>query len=109
MASQEKKIPVDVKDLESEVALIFGFKDELSAAKIANQFSRSNENLKILGGVFENEFINREKVIVLAEIPSQEELLARFVGSIKAPIANFANVLQGNIKGLTYILSNIKS
>jgi len=109
IASQEKNMPIDVKKLESEIALIYGFEDEISAAKIINQFSLTNENLKILGGVFENEFIGREKVIELAKIPSREELLGRIVGSIQAPIANFANALQGNIRNLFYILNNIKS
>lgn len=109
IASQDKNLPVNTKELEGEVALIFGFEDEMSAAKISNQFASENENLGILGGIFENEFIDKEKVIVLAEIPSREELLARLVGSIKAPLSNFANILQGNIKGLIYVLTNIKS
>ena len=71
-------------------------------------FSEKNENLKILGGFLENEFRSREEVVVLAKIPSKQELLAKVIGSIKAPISGFANVLQGNIKGLVYLLSNIK-
>lgn len=105
---QEKNVPIDIKKLEGEIALIFGFGDELSAAKITNQFSLGNENLKILGGFFENKFIDKEKVVALATIPSLEELLARVAGSIKTPISNFINVLQGNIKGLIYLLSSIK-
>jgi large subunit ribosomal protein L10 len=34
--------------------------------------------------------------------------LGKLVGSIASPISGFLNVLQGNIKGLIYILSAIK-
>jgi len=109
IASKDKKFPVEADKIAGEIALIFGFKDELSAPKIARKFSKENENLKILGGIFEGQFIEKEKVLALAEIPSREELLAKMLGSMQAPIANFASVLNGNIKGLIYLLTKIKA
>lgn len=106
---KEKNIKVDEEKLKGEIALVFGFGDEIPSAKIPYNFSLENKNLKILGGVFENKFIDKERVVELAKIPTKEELLARVVGSIRAPLANFANVLQGNIKGLMYILKQIKA
>jgi len=92
-----------------QVALVFGIKDELSPARISNQFSKTNENFKILGGIFENRFIVKEKVLVLANLLSKEELLGKIVGSIAAPMSGFMNVLQSNIKGLTVVLSKVKT
>ena len=109
IASQEKNLLINVKELKGEVALIFGFKDEVSAANISHQFSLENKNLEILGGIFENEFIDKERVIILAQIPSREELLAKVVGSILSPVSGFVNVLQGNIKGLIYVLTKVKT
>lgn len=106
---KEKKIDIDLKELEGQIVLIFGFKDELSPAKIAYQFSLGNKNLKILAGFFENKFRDVEEIITLAKIPSKEELLARVVSSISAPVSNFVNVLQGNIKGLIYIFKQAKT
>lgn len=105
---KEKKIDVEAKKLEGQIGLIFGFKDKIMPAKIAYKFKLENENLRILGGFFENEFREAEEIITLAKLPSREELLARFVGSIKAPVTDFVNVLQGNIKGLIYILKQVK-
>ena len=105
---KEKKFDFDAKKLEGQPALIFGLKDEITPAKIAFNFSKENENLKILGGFFDDKFRNSEEIIALAEIPSREQLLSKVVGSISAPISGFVNVLQGNIRSLVYILSNIK-
>jgi len=107
IALKDGKMDFDKKNFKEEIALIFGFKDEISPAKIAYQFSRSNENLKILGGYLENKYRDREEMIALAQLPAKEELLARLVYSINAPLSGFVNVLEGNIKGLLYALSTI--
>ena len=109
IAFKQSKMELDAKELEGELALIFGFGDEIMPAKIAYQFSRKNKSLKILGGFFENEIKTAEEIITLAKIPSREELLAKIIGSIKAPISGFANVLQGNIKGLINVLAKAKT
>jgi len=109
IAFKEKKIDFNKEKLEGQPALIFGFGDALSPAKIAYRFSQTNENLKILGGFFENKFIEKEEVVKLAKMPSRAELLSRLVSNLSAPISNFANVLQGNIKGLLVVLSKLKT
>lgn len=106
---KEKKFDFDAKKLEGQPALIFGFKDEITPAKIAFNFSKENENLKILGGFFDDKFRNSEEIIALAEIPSREQLLSKVVGSISAPISNFVYTLQANIKGLINVLSKLKT
>ena len=108
LAIKDKKIEIENKELKGQPAIVFGFKDEISPAKILNEFSREFENLKILGGYFENQFRNAEEMICLARLPSRQELLAQITRSVSAPISNFVNVLQGNIKGLIHILTKIK-
>lgn len=104
---KEKKLDFDKNNFKEELALVFGFKDELSPAKTVYQFSRGNENLKILGGYLENKFKEAEEIIILAQIPTRGELLAKLVGSISSPISGLLNVLQGNIKGLILALNAI--
>ncbi len=101
-------LEVDFKKMKGEIAAIFGYGDELSAAKTVYQFTETNKNLKILGGIFEKKFIEAEKTIELGKLPTKKELLGRLVGSISAPISNLVNVLEGNIRNLIYIFSQIK-
>ncbi|MBT3539450.1 hypothetical protein HN481_04990 [Candidatus Parcubacteria bacterium] len=53
-------------------------------------------------------FIDSEKVGELSKLPSKDELLAKMVGSLNAPVSGFVNVLAGNLRGLVSVLNNIK-
>ncbi len=77
-----------------QLALIFGIEDEVAPARLAHQFAKKNENFKILGGIFESRFIDRERVLALAAIPSRNELLGRLVGSLASPMTGFVRVLD---------------
>ncbi len=108
LALKEKKIDLNTKDLTGQIALVFGFEDEISAAKLSYKFSKENESLKILGGFFEDKVIDIENVISLAQIPSRQELLAKVVYLFSSPVSGFVNALQGNLRNLVYVLSAIK-
>lgn len=82
------------KNVPGQLALIFGMEDEIAPSRISYQFSKTNENFKILGGIFENKFIEKEKVLTLAAIPSRNELLSRLVGSIYSPVGRLAIALN---------------
>lgn len=104
---KEKGLKIDTKKIKGEISLIL-IEDEIASAKTVYQFTQRNPNLKILGGYFRNEFKSAEWVVELAKLQSKEELLAKLIGSLKSPISNFVNALEGNIKGLIYALSAIK-
>jgi large subunit ribosomal protein L10 len=104
---RKHNIPVNTKSLEGQIAVVFGYKDEVMPAKIIYKFTKKLEKLKILAGILDKEFIGQDKVVSLAQIPSYEELLAKMVGSMQAPISGFVNVMQGNIGGLVQVLNQI--
>jgi len=108
VAFREKGIDLDPKTLNGEVALVMGYGDEVAPAKMVYEFSKTNPNVKILGGILENNMLTIAQVTSLAQLPSKQELLAKLVGTISAPSRNFVGVLQGNIRGLVTVLSKIK-
>ena len=77
-----------------QLALVFGMEDEIAPARLSNEFAKKQENLKILGGIFEGRFIEKTKVLELASIPPRNELLGRLVGSIYSPVSSFVRVLN---------------
>lgn len=99
---------IDEQAFDGEVATVIGFEDEVAPARLVSKFAKEHEKMKIIGGVLEGEIIGNEKVIALAKLPSKQELMAKVVGSIAAPLSGFVNVLQGNLRGLVYTLYAIK-
>lgn len=77
-----------------QLALVLGIEDEIAPARIANNFAKDHADFKILGGIFEKKFADREKVLVLANLPTKNELLSRLVGSLSSPMASFVRVLD---------------
>jgi len=97
-AFQNKKIDFDVKKLEGEVALGFGYKDEVLPFKTVYDFAKEHENLKILGGLLGTEVLEKTKAIELGQLPTRDELLTRLM----------VNALQGSLRKFVYALSQIK-
>lgn len=99
---------LDAKNLEGSLGLALSYGDEVAGAKILKDFSKGNDKLQLLAGILEDKVLAQAEVTALAAIPSRIELLAKAVGSIKAPISGFVNVLQGNLRSLVQVLNAIK-
>ena len=68
--------------------------DPIAPAKILKEYAEKIESFKILAGYCDGEVIDAQGVQNLADIPSKEVLIAKFLGSIKSPIYNLAYALQ---------------
>jgi len=99
---------IKTKELSGQIALVFGYEDEILPAKILYNFSRENKSLKILAGLVNKEYLEEEAIIGLAKLPSKQELLAKLVGSVSAPLSGLTNVLQGNLIKLVNLFKNLK-
>jgi large subunit ribosomal protein L10 len=109
MAFQESKLPeVDWKGLNGSIAVAFGDLDEVLAPKVLEKFKKDHDQLQILGGIYNGEFIGKDKVVALSKIPGKQELLTQLVWTMKAPISNFSRVLNANLQGLVQVLNQIK-
>jgi large subunit ribosomal protein L10 len=99
---------INPKDVDGNIALLLSYEDEVSAAKLANQFSKDSKTLNMVGGVMEGKYIDAQMVKRLANIPSRLELYAKLVGTLNGPISGFVNVLQGNLRNFVGVLDAIK-
>ncbi|MFA5871358.1 MAG: 50S ribosomal protein L10 [Parcubacteria group bacterium] len=106
-AFKEAGIEADSLGLEGQIGLTVGQQDEVSAARILHKFAKANKNFKILRGVLGNQVLSDKDVVALAILPSKEELLAKLVGTINAPVSGFVNVLAGNLRNLVGVLKAI--
>jgi large subunit ribosomal protein L10 len=75
--------------------LVYGISaDPVAGAKVLNEFAKANEKLVIRAGAMENAVISAKEVTALATMPSRDELLAKLLGTMQAPIAKFARTLN---------------
>ncbi|CAG1001550.1 50S ribosomal protein L10 [Methylophilaceae bacterium] len=75
--------------------LMFGIStDPVAAAKVLNDFAKSNDKFVIKAGGLPNQVMDVNGVQALASLPSREELLAKLLGTMQAPIAQFVRTLN---------------
>lgn len=68
--------------------------DPVAAAKVLNDFAKGNDKLVIKGGAMANYVMDAKGVRALASMPSREELLAKLMGTMLAPIGKFVRTLN---------------
>lgn len=109
IALKKANIEIDEKLLDNPVAIVWGDLDEVMPAKLTVEFGKTAEKLEILGGIVNDKFIDINTVNQLAALPGREELYAKLVGSLNAPMYRLVNALQGNLRSLVYILDQYKN
>lgn len=67
--------------------------DPVAAAKVLNDFAKTNDKLILKAGAYAGKVLDKAAVQALASIPSREELLAKLLGVMKAPVSGFACAL----------------
>ena len=68
--------------------------DPVKVAKVLHEFARSNDKFVIKAGALANQVMSAKDVANLASMPSREELLAKLLGTMQAPIATFVRTLN---------------
>lgn len=104
IALKNTKIELDEKLLDQPIALIWSAEDEVMPAKITVDFAKEAEKLQLVGGIIDKKFVDTDMIKQLAALPSREELYAKLVSTLNAPIHRLVNVLQGNLRSLVFIL-----
>ena len=82
------------KHLEGPTALAVSKDDATAPARILNKFAQTAEALELKAGVVEGTYYDQDGIKVIANVPSRDELLAKFLGSIQSPVTNFARALK---------------
>jgi large subunit ribosomal protein L10 len=69
-------------------------KDPVSAAKVLSDFAKSNDKLVLKAGALPNVLLDANGIKALATMPSRNELLAKLLGTMQAPITQFVRTLN---------------
>jgi large subunit ribosomal protein L10 len=68
--------------------------DPVAPAKVAVSFEKKLEKFKIIGGGYDGEKIDLDKINFLATLPSIDELRGKIVGIISAPAQKIASIVK---------------
>ncbi|MBQ8817740.1 MAG: 50S ribosomal protein L10 [Clostridia bacterium] len=68
--------------------------DAVAPAKVLKEYAEKIESFQILAGYLDGKVVDEATVKQLADIPSKEVLIAKFLGSIKSPLYGLAYALQ---------------
>ena len=89
----EKTRCKDLADLfTGPTAVAFG-EDAIISARILSKFAKDNENLKLIGGIMENEVLDQAGVQNVATLPTLDEARANIVGIFNAPASILVSIL----------------
>ena len=73
-------------------AVAFG-EDAIMSARILSKFAKNNENLKLIGGIMDNEVLDQAGVQNVASLPTLDEARANIVGILNAPASKLVSIL----------------
>ena len=91
-------------------ALALGGKDEVTISKLVYQFAKASDGrVNIAAGIIGGEMVPVETIQQLALLPSYEELMARVVGSMNAPISNFVYSLNWNLQSFYNVIKTLQA
>ena len=68
--------------------------DPVAVAKVLNDFAKSNEKFVITGGAMPGLLMTTKEIAALAALPSREELIAKLLGTMQAPIVKLVRTLN---------------
>ena len=91
--------------LEGATGVVFGYDDVVAAAKAVDEYVKQTRvDLKIRKGIMDGDVLTPAQISALAALPPRDQLIAKLLGQMNAPISGLVRVLSGTISGLAIVL-----
>ena len=90
------------------VALAFGYKDQVSPAKIMADFIKKSKKGQIIAAALDGKLFSAEEAKALATLPSREELYAKMLGCINSPASGIANSTNAVLTSLVRAMDAVR-
>jgi large subunit ribosomal protein L10 len=75
-------------------AFAFSYEDAVAPARVISGIIKDYKKMEFKAGVIEGSYYDADGVKAIAALPSREELLAKFMGSIQSPVSKLVRTLQ---------------
>lgn len=75
-------------------AFAISYDDAVTPARVLSGIMKEYKKMAFKAGVIEGAYFDGDGVKAVADLPSRDELIAKFMGSIQSPISKFARTIQ---------------
>jgi large subunit ribosomal protein L10 len=93
--------------LRGQVGVIFGEDDFLELLKALVDFGKKNEELKVLGGVFEGEVRLGKDMLAIAAMPPKEVAAGELVSTLASPLSGVVQLLSDAARSFVLVIASI--
>jgi large subunit ribosomal protein L10 len=90
--------------LNGQLALVLSDSDASEISKVLVKFAKDCEGFIVEGGLLNGVELSSSQVHTLSDLPSREVLLAKFAGTLQAPVTRFAAALNAKSRDFVSIL-----
>lgn len=98
LAAKELGIEGLEQYLEGPVSIALGYDDPTAPARVLNEFAKTHKKLELKAGVVDGQLYGEAQIKEIASIPSKEVLIAKLLGSFRAPLSNLVYLLDAIAK-----------
>lgn len=104
-----RKLGLDISKFayNGPIAVAISKDDESVAARLIKKLSKENPSLVVDGGVVNNEIVTAQEIAILADLPTQDQLLGQLLSVLSGPARGLVTVLSGNNRKLVTVLKAI--
>jgi len=88
-------------------AVAYNRTDAVALAKALTKFAKDVPAISFKGAMLNGQIVPADQIQNIANLPSREELIAKLLYVMQAPIRGLATVLQANIRNIAVVLSEI--
>jgi large subunit ribosomal protein L10 len=97
-----------IDSFKGPIALAFGFKDQVSPAKVLANFIKEVKKGEIIAAALDGKLLSANEAKALANLPSKEEIYAKMLGCINSPASGIANATNGVLTQLVRTMAAVR-
>ena len=95
--------------LSGQIGIAYANSDPTSPARVIKDFTKDNESFEVVGLYFDGNLYDPSKYKELANLPTKDVLLTKFVFCLNSPMSNMALLLNASMSKLAGTLKSLES
>jgi large subunit ribosomal protein L10 len=95
--------------LSGQIAIAYANSDPTSPARVIKDFSKENESFEVVGLYFDGNLYDPSKYKELADLPTKDVLLAKFVYALNSPMSKMALLLNASMSKLASTIKSLEN